>query len=188
MKHYPKKTACFSALFTILLSAIIPTANASLAYPEYNVKAELVFRIAEFIEWPPETFENDKRFKIAIFGNNPFGKYIFSIARNEKIHNCPVQIVEISRDTAIGSEFQVIFVDRFARDKLAIILKSFATKPVLILSDTEECVSAGAHIGFNVVKEKIRFSINLDSAAKSGLHFSSGLLRLANKIYGISQK
>src|SRR5437867_1187382 len=61
------------------------TLSAQTAPPkEYQVKAVFLFNFAQFVEWPPAAFADDKSpIVIGILGDDPFGAYLDEVVRAE---------------------------------------------------------------------------------------------------------
>lgn len=166
-----------------LMIALTARSQASSGFPEYQVKAEILFRIAEFVNWPAETFNHpDQPFIIAIAGRDPFNSYLLKRAGNERIHNRRVIVVQFEADNSQG--YHLIFIEKSEQKHLDELLSEVTGKPVLTVGDTDEFAKHGAHIGFQIIDGHMRFNVNLDSAEKSRLQIPAALLRLASKIYG----
>ena len=177
---------CVPGLFLFLL--LLPTFSPALmvsggGFPEYQVKAEMLFRIAEFVDWPAGTFpRQDKPFVIGIAGKDPFGPYLTGKAKTQKIHGAFVEIRAFDPEAASDS-FHLVFISEQERDKVSSLLKKIAGRPILSVSDGEGFSRDGVHVGFLTVDERIRFNINLGSAKQSGFVFPANLLRLAARVY-----
>lgn len=143
----------------------------------------MLFRFAEFITWPEETFADpDKPFVIAIAGHDPFNSYLTTRANAKKIHDRKVAIVSYKKQK--HDEYHVIFIEKSEGKDLKELLTEVNGQPVLTVGDSDEFVKNGAHIGFHVIGGRMRFEINLGSAEKSRLQIPSTLLRLASRVYG----
>src|ERR1700737_4462728 len=74
-------------LATLISLAVSGLANsATETSPEYQVKAVFLFNFAQFVEWPPQSFENPTApFVIGILGTDPFGEALESAVRGETV-------------------------------------------------------------------------------------------------------
>lgn len=175
-------------LSNILLLLFSPTpenvqAYAASGFPEYQVKAELLFRLAELVDWPTSSDVASAPFVIAIFGKNPFDSYLRNRALSEKIHHRQVKIETFEEDLN-EERIQILFICENDPSKVAKILQRFAGKPVLIVGNSHELAIIGAHIGLRIIEDRIGFSLNLESAQASHLKISPSILRLATQIIG----
>lgn len=171
--------------FVFFLILIFPMFSQAVGggFPEYQVKAEMLFRIAEFVDWPSDSFFSPPRaFVIGIAGRDPFGAYLTNKARARKIHGTEVEIRKFGPDDS-PETFHLVFIAREERGELASILKKIGNRPILSVADGESFSSEGVHIGFLLVDGRVRFNVNLDTATRSGLTIPAGLLRLAARVF-----
>lgn len=158
-------------------------AQSKPGFPEYQVKAEMLFRIAEFVSWPAEAFSNpDQPFVIAIAGRDPFDSYLLNRAGAEKIHDRKVAVVQY--EAKKHHEYHLVFIEKSEQKHLDELLSEVNGQPVLTVGDSEEFAKKGAHIDFQIIEGRMRFNVNLGSAEKSRLQIPAALLRLASRIYG----
>jgi hypothetical protein len=75
----------------------------------------------------------------------------------------------------------VLFIDESVSPRLRQLAES-NPRGVLTVSDLPNFARAGGNIGFFFADNQLRFQINLDTARRSGIAFSSKLLRLAEVI------
>ncbi|MFZ2958083.1 MAG: YfiR family protein [Candidatus Ozemobacteraceae bacterium] len=151
-------------------------------FPEYQVKAKLLIRMAEFVDWPEGTFPSPEApFIIAIAGKDPFGSYLENLVTKEKIKDHPILLTHFASDAEPG-RCHMLFIAKTEVSRLDRILSRIDGSPVLIVSDTEAMNRKGVHISFHMSEGRMRFQINLGSAKKSRLVITSQLLRLATKI------
>ncbi|EKD84289.1 MAG: hypothetical protein ACD_39C00128G0001 [uncultured bacterium] len=184
---YRKPVLLALAAAFLLTLASTTWAQSISGFPEYQVKAEMLFRIAEFVSWPTDTFSDpDQPFVIAIAGRDPFNSYLLKRALNERIHNRKVSVVQFEADKQ--EEYHLIFIEKSEQKHLEELLAEVTGKPVLTVGDTDEFAKHGAHIGFQVIEGRMRFNVNIGSAEKSQLQIPAALLRLASRIYGELKK
>ena len=157
--------------------------NASGEDFEYKLKAEFIERFTRFIEWPSGSSvrEPDIPFDICIVGTNPFGEYLTSLARDVKIKNKPVRIVPINKDQHLEA-CNVLFITATESDHLEEIVAKTSKNPVLTVGDTPGFAQKGVLINFYRSGNYMRFEINNGAAHRSGLRFSSRLLKLARLV------
>src|SRR5437016_7369433 len=57
-------------------------------FNEYDVKATCLYHLTQFVEWPPEAFpETQSPLVIGVLGQDPFGKVLDEVFRNEIVKN-----------------------------------------------------------------------------------------------------
>jgi hypothetical protein len=67
-------------------------------------------------------------------------------------------------------------------DRLAEVLATVKSSPVLVVGDTERFARRGGTIGFLMERKKVVFEINEGAAKGAGLTISSQLLKLARNV------
>jgi hypothetical protein len=150
---------------------------------EYKLKAEFIERFTRFIEWPAGSSAHDGNapFDICIAGNNPFGEYLSELSRDIKIKNKTVRIRDVKKDEELNA-CHVLFIAKTESDHLPTILEKTSDIPVLTVGDTPGFAEKGVLINFYRSGNYMRFEINNTAAHRSGLRFSSRLLKLARLV------
>lgn len=147
---------------------------------EYQLKAELIERFTRFIDWPPDSSDEDSSipFNICIAGKNPFGKYLENMATEVKIKQKKVQILEVA-DSKNFSSCRIVFIASGETKRLEEILSYTKDLPILTIGDTEGFAERGVLINFYSSGNYVRFEVNHSAIEESKLRFSSRLLKLA---------
>src|SRR5216117_2718948 len=133
-------------LLVILLGAgfFAPQLRAQ-SFKEYDIKAAFLYHLANFVEWPAESFPAaESPFVIGVLGQDPFGKALDEIVQNEVVKD------------------RKLVVQRFRQ--LDEILASLKGRHVLTVGDSESFARQGGIIRFVTEKNKIRLRINIESA------------------------
>jgi hypothetical protein len=163
-------------------SAASASANVAL---EYEVKAAFLFRFAQFVEWPADTFKGTgEPFTYCTIGDDPFHGALERTLSGKTIGQRPLRVEHLNGTGKIGG-CQVLFVGG-QEDKKHVdeMLANTATLPILTVGDAERFAENGGAIGFCTEDNKIRFEVNLDAAGKAGLKISAKLLALAKTVLG----
>ncbi len=159
-------------------------ASANVA-PEYEVKAAFLFRFAQFVEWPADTFRGaSEPFTYCTIGDDPFRGALERTLNGKTIGQRPLRVEHLSGTGKI-SECQVLFVGG-QEDKKHVdeMLADTGTLPILTVGEADRFAENGGAIGFCTEDNKIRFEVNLDAAGKAGLKISAKLLALAKTVLG----
>jgi hypothetical protein len=149
---------------------------------EYNLKAEFIDRFAAFIEWPAGTFASpDAPFVLCMVGGSPIEPFLrkFELSRRIKEHHMVLRHIGPT-NAASGCHLVFIAVDDVHR--LQQVLSSTSGKPILTVADRDGYGSLGVLINLYVAEGHVHFEINASETKKSGLKFSSQLLKLARLI------
>ena len=181
--------ATAAVMFVFVAAAVCawPRRAMSASTPlEYEVKAAFLFRFAQFVEWPADTFkEPSEPFTYCTVGDDPFRGALERTLNGKTIGQRPLRVEHLSGAGKIG-ECQVLFVGG-AGDKKRVeeTLQSASSQPILTVGEADRFVESGGAIGFCTEDNKIRFEVNLDAAGKAGLKISAKLLALAKTVLGV---
>ena len=146
---------------------------------EYQVKAVFLFNFAQFVEWPPAAFADDKSpIVIGILGDDPFGAYLDEVVRAERVGNRPMRVQRYQRVDEITT-CHVLFISRSEESRLGQILASLKDRNILIVGDSDDFIQRAGMIQLATSQGKIHLRINVNAARTSNLTISSKLLRSA---------
>lgn len=146
---------------------------------EYQVKAVFLFRIAQFVEWPPSAFpEPQAPLVIGVLGQDPFGTYLDEILQGETVNNHPLAVQRYASVEEITT-CHILFISRSEDDRLDRVLVGLKGRDILTVGDVERFSARGGMIRFVTERGRIRLRINLKAAEAANLKLSSKLLRPA---------
>jgi hypothetical protein len=170
------------ALVLLFAGILLATSRPS----EYEVKAVYLLNFGRFVTWPvqQETLPPDT-FPICVLGQDPFGQALDNTLSGEKLGGISVAARRIQKPQD-ALRCRILFISRSERPHLGAILDVLENRPVLTVSDAPDFVQRGGMIQFVQQGDRIRFSVNLDSARNAGLTFSSQLLKVASAVHGKS--
>jgi hypothetical protein len=168
------------ALLAVLLCSVTVAGEI---VSEYQLKAEFMERFTRFIEWPAGSPVNDEQtpFSICVAGDDPFGPHLRNLAASRKIKAKSVLIRQVTVDAQLEG-CHMLFIGASEKPRLGALVKRAEQRTILTVGDTAGLGQAGVMINFYSADDKVRFEINPDAAAKSGLHISSKLLKLARVV------
>jgi hypothetical protein len=162
-----------------------PLAAGASAPLEYEVKAAFLFRFAQFVEWPADTFkEASEPFTYCTIGEDPFHGALERTLNGKTIGQRALRVEHLNGWGKVA-DCQVLFVGAPGDKKhVADTLASAGTLPILTVGEADQFAENGGAIGFCTEDNKIRFEVNLDAAGKAGLKISAKLLALAKTVLG----
>jgi YfiR/HmsC-like len=173
----------------VLLTASVcgkPTAASANVALEYEVKAAFLFRFAQFVEWPADTFKGaGEPFTYCTIGDDPFHGALERTLNGKMIGQRALRVEHLSGTGKIGG-CQVLFVGGSGdRKHVEEMLADTGKLPILTVGEADRFAENGGAIGFCTEDNKIRFEVNLDAAGKAGLKISAKLLALAKTVLGV---
>lgn len=145
---------------------------------EYAVKAAYLYKFAGYVEWPATAFASaNSPVTVCIAGDDPFGTTLDTAVRGQRIADRQVvvrRLKSIERDSGC----QILFVGG-AEAQRAQVLAAVRGSQVLTVTDSPEPGGTVGIINFVIRDNRVRFNIDEEGAAQSGLNISSKLLKLA---------
>ena len=170
------------SLSLLLQVAAIPARAEAPSAKVPEIEAAFLVKFTSYVKWPPGTFSRpDAPVVIGIFGRDPFGSTINTIARSYTTNN---RHVEIRRCTNIVQlpTCNIVFVAPSAMGRLEEVVATVSAQPILLVGDSPGFLDKGGTINFVMVGNKIRFDISRKNCAKAGLEISSKLLKVAHAL------
>jgi len=173
--------AAAARLLLALLSALspaTPSLHAQSRPTEYQVKAVYLFNFGRFVEWPQSASSGSDAFPICVLGKDPFGATLDSALAGENISGKSVIARRVAQpEEAAGC--RVVYISTSEEAHLKGVLAALDKTSALTVSDIPRFSQRGGMIQFVLQGDRVRFEINVTSAAEAGLTFSSDLLRVA---------
>lgn len=166
----------------LALLLFLAAAHSSFAQAtkEYQLKAVLLFRLAQFVEWPTNRFSSpESPVVIGVLGRNPFGDALRAAVEGETANGRRIEITQLAHPSA-ASSCHIVFISPSEEPRVREILQTLSGQAVLTVSDIEKFVRAhGGMVRFDTVENKITLIIHADRAKAAGLAINSRLLRMA---------
>lgn len=185
-----RRLALAGAMAATALISVPAAAQGQKATPvvsfEYRLKAAFLYNFAKFAEWPARSFStSDAPLNFCIAGENPFRGALITAIAGKHIHARPLKITPVAGIKNLKA-CHVLFVGKMTKRHMARLILATRRRPILTVSESAEFARAGGIIHLKTIDKKVRFVINLTSARRAGVTFSSKLLRLA-KIFDTPQ-
>jgi hypothetical protein len=169
-----------ATLISLLVSGL--ATSAAETSPEYQVKAVFLFNFAQFVEWPPQSYEDPAApFVIGVLGTDPFGPALEGAVRGETLNGRSF-VIERYRSVTEIRHCQILFISRSEAAHIGEISAALSGHSILTVSDIEDPAQRGVMIRFVAENNRIRLRINADAAKAAGLSISSKLLRPAELV------
>ncbi len=149
---------------------------------EFQIKAAFLYNFAQFVSWPPESFESaESPLVIAVLGSDPFGWFLDDLVQGERANGRPLVVRRFRTVEELG-RCHVLFVSGSEGRHLERIVERLHGESVLTVCDWEDYARHGAIVWFAMERNRVRLRINLDAAKAAGLTISSKLLRSAETV------
>ena len=164
------------SLIATTLAALLASGRPALAQDpsEYNLKAVLFIRLAQFIYWPAEKSATPP-LKLCVVGRNPFGNALSQADQSSQ----GIETVLAPADLGVC---HLLFIPRSESASLNQWLERSSQRTLVTVSDIPGFARSGGMIELPLEGERIAIVINRRSAQKKAIEFNAQLLRLARVI------
>lgn len=159
---------------TLLLFLLLSVPLATASENSDNVKAALIFKIIDYIEWPNESL-NDETFTVAIVEADGVYQSLRQVD-GRTVKNRTIKIIR-SNSSAILRSSQVVFVGKSAEQKVYNLSRELKNSSTLFITDDTEQL-ADTMINLTVVGERVGFQINRPNILAERLKIGPDLLLL----------
>jgi len=162
----------------ILLFSAVGTAQVRAEdLPEYQLKAEYIYRFAQYTEWPAEV---GGTLNLCVFGRDPFGTALDAL-QGKTVNSRDIAVTRNVSLEALAN-CQIIFISSAAAADIPHVLEHVKGWPVLLVADSAGAARRGVTLNMAVLDGHVTFEGNMQSARDAGINLSSRLLRLATQV------
>jgi hypothetical protein len=185
----PRSRAAFRwaaalTIFVVALTGGVPPGGAALAASsaataqrEYLIKAAFLYELIKSTQWPGKP---SAAFRLCMLGSDPFGAAWRSIegrpVGGRKLH------VESRAPGQPLSDCNVLFIGESEKGRVAQILGSLESNPILTVSELAGFAKVGGIIRLMDFDNRLHFKVNLAAAHRTGLTISTEALKLADAV------
>jgi hypothetical protein len=176
------RTRRLSALLLVLAALLPGQSHAQGVSLEYAVKATYLYKFAPFIGWPAGAFADAAApVSICIVGNDPFGPIADRAVAGQTIDDRRIQIHRLP--VVEGDPgCQVMYIGGSPEQSVGAALDLLKGRPTLTITDSARDSQAKGMVHFILRDNKVRFEIDDQAAADSGIVISSKVLSLATAV------
>ena len=147
---------------------------------ENTLKAAIVAKLLEFVDWPAAVLEGRKSIDLCVAGHNPFQANLQELEAGETLKGLPIAVRSLDRTRQLdGCAALVLPAGSVSRTLRAPLLHRAAALPVLTMGDDDRFLDEGGIVRLRVVDGHPRFDVDEAAARRVGLRISSKLLELA---------
>ena len=169
--------SCF--LMALGLIALPVHSLAQVKASEQDLKAAIIINMAMFVEWPPQSSLPGDRLNVCFLGNSPVAEALGN-AEGRTVRN---RIVRVSKVRTVGlRDCHVVYVSAADNTQMSEIVATLHNVPTLLVGDSPDFFTRGTMLNLELSAGHIVFDVDLRSAQKAGLQFSSKALRLARQV------
>jgi hypothetical protein len=179
----PRRPRAWVHALALMFIALVPGMAQGIS--EYQLKAEFLYRFAQFVDWPEGTASTEP-FVIGVLGEDPFGGALEATVRGETVNMRAFTVKHLT--SAEPFDCDILFISRSESPRLKQVLQQLKGRNVLTVSDVDNFASRGGMVQFVNEARRIHLRINLDVARAADLTISSKLLRPATIVSSDSER
>ena len=162
---------------------VTPAPLARGSVPESRLKAALLSKFPQFVDWPGPAIEGRPTLDVCVAAPDPFGADLQELLTGEQVNARPLALRHVATAADVdGCHLLYLPAQGYARHPP--LLGAVADRPVLTVSDAPNFLDDGGMVALRVVGDRVRFDIDAAAARRVGLRISSQLLRLAVSVRG----
>ena len=167
---------------TLAWPLVAEAALAAPPQPDVNqAKANMLYNIAKFVEWPGLSPDKSTPLVFTILGEDDLAAQLAGLLSSKTVNGRPV-FVRFARRPQDAKGSQILYVAAGETELMASALAAVDSAAVLTVSDAPGFATHGGIIGFATEGERVRFEVNLGQAERGGLKLSAKLLSLAHLV------
>jgi hypothetical protein len=176
----PARLGLVGLLFCLAWTSAAPAQ----AYREDAVKAAFLHRFAAYVQWP-ESGEPGP-FIIAVEGADDVAAQLEQLLPGLTIQGRKAQVRRAKASGDLDGA-SILYIGPGRRPQAQALMQVASTRPILLVTDSEDGLASGAIINFIRVERTIRFEVSLTAAEQTGLKINSGLVSVAARVEGRPQ-
>ena len=166
-------------LMALGLVALPAHSLAQVKASEQDLKAAIIINMAMFIEWPTQSSLPGDRLNVCFLANSPVAEALGN-AEGRTVRN---RTVRVSKVRAEGlRDCHVVYVSAADNAQMHEIIATLHNVPALTVGDSPDLFTRGTMLHLELSAGHIVFDVDLRSAQKARLQFSSKALRLARQV------
>ena len=150
--------------------------------PDVNqAKANMLWNIAKFVEWPALPDDRSQPLVFTILGEDDLAADLAGLLSSRTVNGRPV-FVRFARRPQDARGSQILYLAASESGQMGSVLAAVDSTAVLTVSDAPGFAEHGGMVGFATEGTRVRFEVNRARAEKSGLRLSAKLLSLAHLV------
>jgi YfiR/HmsC-like len=156
---------------------------------EYEIKAAFLFNFALFTQPistsppspKPEISGDDVAYRICIYGKDPFGATIKSLA-TRKVARRPIVVLQVVTAEEL-KVCQMVYIGEAEREVTRRAVAAVSGLPIITVAELKEFPAPTVMFNLILLDEKVAFQVNTVAAKNQLMDVSAKLIRLAQNVH-----
>ena len=150
----------------------------------FKVKAAYLYQFAKFVEWPEDSFEDDKApVVIGVLGRDPFGLILDKTVEDKTVDGRKFVVKRFQFRKGENTEglrrCHILYISLSERGHLKDVFDVLGKSNVLIVGEEEDFAPTGGMIGLVLEEGRVAFHVNQEAVKRTRIKVSAKLLSLA---------
>jgi hypothetical protein len=182
MRHVARRIGVLAITLVVAASASAQDLSSA-ETSEYLIKAGYIYNFAKLVEWPAAAAPKGQPIVIGVLGNDAFASVLDRTVNGKKIDDRPLLVKRLKSKHVKDCGCQMLFVAAAESALADEVIQSQGGSGVLTIAESPDFATRGGMIALVLQDSKVRFIVNVHSAAQAGLSISSRLLALATVVH-----
>ena len=184
--HLPSAMVLLVALALAAPIAASAQAGDDNLAAQRRIEAAYLYKFGAYITWPGDSFPGpDSPFIIGVAGDDDMADDLAKLVADRSLNGRAVAVRKVRAGQNI-SGIHILFVAT-GTPQGATLIDAARGNPTVCVTEGADGLERGAEMTFELVNDRVRFDVSLDTVHFSGVKIASQLLSVANKIEGSKQ-
>jgi len=147
---------------------------------EYEAKAAYLLNFSRYVSWPAG---ESGPLQVCVLGQDPFGDVLDRALQGRSSNGRPLQARRL-QSVSEAQGCQLVYIGQQEDRRQPDWLGQLGGRPVLTVGESPRFIRDGGMINLLLIRNTVRFEVNLEAASRAGLSVSSRMLSVAENVYG----
>lgn len=183
MPRHPRRDGAWACAWLWAVCAVPVPARAAQPVPAPLLRAEILARVVEFVDWPEGSFRDAAQpFRLCVLDRPPLLAELEKLARARRFKGRSGEVRELADFT--GKEgCHLLYIPRSQEERLSKLLGRAARRAVLSISETRSSAAHGSVVAALYPSGgRLRLAVNPGAARSAGLRLSGRLVAVAELV------
>jgi hypothetical protein len=150
---------------------------------EFRVKAAMLYKFLDYIEWPLEAFPKDNSpYIIAVIGADAIAAELREIARHRTVRDRRILVAEIDTADALTRNMHMLFMGSDEDAKQESVAVQAEKYSIVIVTENPEGLGKNSVINLRIANGRVTFDVSLAATAERNLKVSARMLAVASSV------
>ena len=163
----------------VLAAIVVAPAARGQTRTAKDIKGLFFVTLARYTEWPEKAFaEANSPIIIGVIGEDPFGKLLESLTKNEIVRGRSLVVRRFASDEEI-KECHLLYFGAMNVVRRELVISRLSRRPILTVSDTPGFAREGGAVELFLNDDnKVRLRVSKDALSRASLALSPSIMRL----------